>query len=87
VDDELVVIDELLTPDSSRFWLVEDYRPGGPQHSYDKQLVRDYLDSMGWDRRPPAPPLPPEVVAETAQRYLEVFQRLTGQELLIPASE
>jgi len=87
VDDELVVIDELLTPDSSRFWLVEDYRPGGPQHSYDKQLVRDYLDSMGWDRRPPAPPLPPEVVAETAHRYLEVFQRLTGQELLIPASE
>jgi len=85
VEDELLVIDELLTPDSSRFWLAEDYRPGGPQPSYDKQLVRDYLDSIGWDRRPPGPSLPRHVVEETAHRYVEVFRRLTGGAPLAPA--
>ncbi len=84
VEDELVVIDELLTPDSSRFWPVEDYRPGTSQDGLDKQLVRDYLDSIGWDRKPPAPPLPPELVAKVSERYIDVFRRLTGSELLRP---
>lgn len=74
---DLVLIDEVLTPDSSRFWPKDAYRPGGPQPSFDKQFVRDYLESIGWDKRPPAPPLPPAVVAQTRARYLEALRRLT----------
>lgn len=76
--EELTLIDELLTPDSSRFWPLDGYAPGGPQPSFDKQYVRDYLIGIGWDKRPPAPPLPPEVVARTRDRYLEALRRLTG---------
>jgi len=76
--EELTLIDELLTPDSSRFWPLDGYAPGGPQPSFDKQYVRDYLTGIGWDKRPPAPPLPPEVVARTRDRYLEALRRLTG---------
>jgi phosphoribosylaminoimidazole-succinocarboxamide synthase len=79
--DELVLIDEVLTPDSSRFWPREDYKPGGPQKSYDKQYLRDYLESLGWNKQPPPPPLPGEVIANTRARYLQALQSLTGEEL------
>lgn len=75
-DGELVLIDEALTPDSSRYWPADAYRPGGPQPSFDKQFVRDYLETLAWDKRPPGPPLPPEVVRRTQQKYLEAFDRL-----------
>lgn len=78
VRDELVLIDELLTPDSSRFWPADGYLPGGPQPSFDKQYVRDYLESLRWDKRPPAPPLPPDVVRKTSEKYREALQRITG---------
>jgi len=78
---ELLLIDEVLTPDSSRFWPREDYQPGGPQKSYDKQYLRDYLESLGWDKKPPPPPLPPEVIAATRARYLQALKALTGKEL------
>mgnify|MGYP000044054990 CR=1 FL=1 len=78
IDDELVLIDELLTPDSSRFWSKDGYRPGGPQQSFDKQYVRDYLLSIGWNRKPPAPELPPDVVENTRKKYEEALRRLTG---------
>jgi phosphoribosylaminoimidazole-succinocarboxamide synthase len=78
---ELLLIDEVLTPDSSRFWPQEDYRPGGPQKSYDKQYLRDYLESLGWNKKPPPPPLPPEVIANTRARYLQALKALTGEEL------
>ena len=81
VEGRTVMIDECLTPDSSRFWDAGQYRPGGPQPSFDKQFVRDYLDSTGWDHEPPAPPLPPEVVELTAEKYRETFRRLAGREL------
>jgi phosphoribosylaminoimidazole-succinocarboxamide synthase len=80
-DGELLLIDEVLTPDSSRFWPKEDYRPGGPQKSYDKQYLRDYLESLGWNKKPPPPPLPPEVIANTRARYLQALKVLTGEEL------
>jgi phosphoribosylaminoimidazole-succinocarboxamide synthase len=73
--------DEMLTPDSSRFWPAATYRPGGPQPSLDKQFVRDYVERLGWDKRPPAPSLPPEVVAGLRERYLDIFARLTGRPL------
>ena len=79
IDDELVLIDEILTPDSSRFWPKDTYSPGGPVKSFDKQYVRDYLLSLGWDKRPPAPELPPEVVENTRRKYDEALQRLTGE--------
>ncbi|MEW6660259.1 MAG: phosphoribosylaminoimidazolesuccinocarboxamide synthase [Thermodesulfobacteriota bacterium] len=78
---ELLLIDEVLTPDSSRFWPKEDYRPGGPQKSYDKQYLRDYLESLGWNKKPPPPPLPPEVIANTRARYVQALKVLTGEEL------
>ena len=78
-DGELTLIDEVLTPDSSRFWPVETYRPGTSQFSYDKQYVRDWLDASGWDREPPAPPLPEDVVRKTAERYLKACEALTGE--------
>jgi phosphoribosylaminoimidazole-succinocarboxamide synthase len=77
----ILLIDEVLTPDSSRFWPADTYRPGGAQPSYDKQYVRDYLESIGWDKQPPAPALPPEVVVKTREKYVEAFRRLTGREL------
>jgi phosphoribosylaminoimidazole-succinocarboxamide synthase len=78
-DGELILIDEVGTPDSSRFWPVAGYVPGGPQPSYDKQFVRDWLDSSGWDHEPPAPRLADEVVAGTRTRYVEAFEGITGE--------
>ncbi len=85
VDDELIVIDEVLTPDSSRFWPLDGYQPGRVQPSFDKQFVRDWLIRSGWDRKPPAPELPPDIVEKTSEKYREAHRRLTGQELLRPA--
>jgi phosphoribosylaminoimidazole-succinocarboxamide synthase len=73
----LVLADEALTPDSSRFWPADEYRPGGPQPSFDKQYARDYCDSLGWDKTPPGPELPDDVIAGTRARYVEAFERLT----------
>jgi phosphoribosylaminoimidazole-succinocarboxamide synthase len=74
----LVLGDEALTPDSSRFWPADEFRPGGPQPSFDKQFVRDYCETLGWDKTPPGPELPENVVAGTRARYVEAFERLTG---------
>ena len=82
-DDGLIWIDEALTPDSSRFWEASLWRPGGPQPSFDKQYVRDYLESVGWDKKPPGPALPEDVIEGTQARYLEAYRRLTGQELAL----
>jgi phosphoribosylaminoimidazole-succinocarboxamide synthase len=76
---ELILIDEVLTPDSSRFWPVDTYRPGTSPLSFDKQFVRDWLESTGWDKKSPPPPLPPDVVEKTAAKYWEALERLTGQ--------
>jgi phosphoribosylaminoimidazole-succinocarboxamide synthase len=81
VDGKIILIDEILTPDSSRFWPKDSYKEGGSQKSYDKQFVRDYLLSVKWDKNPPAPPLTPEVVERTRGKYLEVYQMLTGRTL------
>ena len=75
---ELLLIDEALTPDSSRFWPMAGYKPGGPQRSFDKQFVRDYLESIDWDKRPPAPSLPPDVVRKTSEKYKEALERLAN---------
>lgn len=80
-DGELILIDEVLTPDSSRFWAVDTYEPGRPQPSFDKQSVRDWLIASGWNREPPPPVLPEEVVVDSSRRYLEAFRRLTGHAL------
>jgi phosphoribosylaminoimidazole-succinocarboxamide synthase len=80
-DGKISWIDEALTPDSSRFWPVEQYRPGGPQPSFDKQFVRDYLLSIRWNKQPPAPHLPPDIVTTTAQKYEEALKLLTGLEV------
>jgi phosphoribosylaminoimidazole-succinocarboxamide synthase len=80
-DERLILIDEALTPDSSRFWPSDSYQPGGPQPSFDKQFVRDYLERIRWNKQPPVPSLPDDVVARTREKYLEAFQRLTGREL------
>lgn len=79
-DGRILLIDEVLTPDSSRFWAVDDYQPGRPQPSFDKQYVRDWLESTGWDKTPPAPTLPEEVVAKTAEKYREAYRRITGRQ-------
>ena len=79
LDGAVVLIDEVLTPDSSRFWPADEYRPGGPQPSFDKQFVRDWLDDTGWDHTPPAPDLPAEVAEATRRRYLEAYERITGR--------
>jgi phosphoribosylaminoimidazole-succinocarboxamide synthase len=76
---ELILIDEIGTPDSSRFWPADAYTPGGDQSSFDKQFVRDHLDRSGWDREPPSPPLPPDVVEGTRARYVEAYERITGE--------
>jgi phosphoribosylaminoimidazole-succinocarboxamide synthase len=81
IDGEIALCDEVMTPDSSRFWPADGYAPGGPQASFDKQYVRDWLDRSGWDHEPPAPELPPDVVGQTAGRYREAYQRITGEPL------
>lgn len=81
IDDELILIDEVLTPDSSRFWPRESYEPGKSQKSLDKQFVRDYLEELDWDKSPPAPELPREVVEKSREKYLEVYEILTGDSL------
>ena len=81
LDGQLILIDELLTPDSSRFWDAEGYSPGQSQPNFDKQFVRDWLDEQGWDHEPPAPELPGDVTARTTERYREAYVRLTGESL------
>ena len=76
-----MLADEVLTPDSSRFWPVEEYQPGKNQPSFDKQFVRDYLEEIGWDKQPPVPELPQHIVSGTAERYREIYRRLTGSSL------
>jgi phosphoribosylaminoimidazole-succinocarboxamide synthase len=78
---ELLLIDEMMTPDSSRYWPKDTYSPGGPQPSFDKQYVRDYLESIQWNKRPPVPSLPADVVSNTRAKYLDAYRRLTGREL------
>lgn len=80
-DGKLLLIDELLTPDSSRFWPKDDYRPGSSQKSFDKQFLRDYLLSIHWDKNPPAPQLPEEIIQKTREKYLEAYERLMGRPL------
>jgi phosphoribosylaminoimidazole-succinocarboxamide synthase len=80
-DGRIILIDEVLTPDSSRFWPADKYAPGRSQLSFDKQFVRDYLETLDWDKQPPAPPLPADVVAATSARYIEAYRLLTGREL------
>lgn len=79
--NEVILIDEALTPDSSRYWPQDEYTPGGPQPSFDKQFVRDYLEQIHWNKQPPVPSLPDDVVARTRQKYVEAYRRLTGKEL------
>lgn len=81
IGDELIWIDEALTPDSSRFWPADQYAPGKAQPSFDKQYVRDYLERIGWNKQPPGPALPPDVVAGTTEKYREAYQRITGHAL------
>lgn len=83
-DGNIILIDEVLTPDSSRFWAAETYSPGGPQASFDKQFVREYLETLDWDKTPPAPALPPEVAAATTQRYAKALELLSGRGLSEP---
>jgi phosphoribosylaminoimidazole-succinocarboxamide synthase len=82
---ELLLIDEMMTPDSSRYWPADQYAPGGPQPSFDKQYVRDYLESIRWNKQPPVPSLPPDVVGRTRAKYLDAYRRLTGTELVTAA--
>jgi phosphoribosylaminoimidazole-succinocarboxamide synthase len=79
VDGELTLIDEVLTPDSSRFWPADDYEPGRPQTAFDKQYVRDWLETQDWNKEPPGPELPGDVVASTRERYISAYERLTGR--------
>ena len=81
VPPEPILIDEVMTPDSSRFWPADQYAPGGPQPSFDKQFVRDYLESIRWNKQPPVPSLPGEVIARTRDKYLDAHRRLTGREI------
>lgn len=80
-DGDILLIDEVLTPDSSRFWSAETYAPGRSQPSFDKQFVRDYLETLDWNKQPPAPALPPEIVRATTARYLDAYRILTGRNL------
>ena len=84
LDDEVILIDEALTPDSSRFWPTDEYEPGRGQRSIDKQFVRDHLSAIGWNKEPPGPELPEEIVAKTTVTYVEAFERLTGRTLVKP---
>jgi phosphoribosylaminoimidazole-succinocarboxamide synthase len=81
VDGRIVLCDEVLTPDSSRFWPKVSYRPGGSQPSLDKQFVRDYLERIGWDKTPPVPSLPDDIVQGTSEKYREIYRILTGKSL------
>jgi phosphoribosylaminoimidazole-succinocarboxamide synthase len=81
IDGNIALADEVLTPDSSRFWPAESYRPGGPQLSYDKQFVRDYLESIRWDKNPPAPALPDHIIQKTREKYIQAYRQLSGKEL------
>jgi phosphoribosylaminoimidazole-succinocarboxamide synthase len=83
---ELLLIDECMTPDSSRYWPKDTYAPGGPQYSFDKQYVRDYLESIKWNKQPPVPSLPDDVVRNTRDKYLDAYRRLTGRELEVGSS-
>ena len=92
LNDEMILIDEILTPDSSRFWSRKAYKPGQGQDSYDKQIVRDYLNTLDWDKTYPGPVLPEEIAEKTRARYVEILQILTGQgcrisSILIPNQE
>jgi len=80
-DGEILLIDEVMTPDSSRYWPKDEYHPGGPQPSFDKQFVRDYLEQIHWNKQPPVPSLPDDVVTRTREKYIEAFRRLTGGDL------
>ena len=80
IEGEIILIDEILTPDSSRFWPADSYRPGGPQFSYDKQFVRDYLESIRWDKKPPVPELPEEIIVKTREKYMDAYRSLVGRE-------
>lgn len=82
IDDKLVIADEMFTPDSSRFWDASDYEVGRAQKSFDKQYVREYLESINWDKKPPAPVLPDEVVVKTEAKYIEAYERITGRKLI-----
>ncbi len=81
IDGEICVVDEILTPDSSRFWPADSYKEGENPPSFDKQYVRDWLEESGWNKQPPVPSLPAEVVARTREKYMEAYERLTGQEV------
>lgn len=80
-NNQLILIDEVLTPDSSRFWPKDGYKPGGPQPSFDKQFVRDYLETLDWDKTPPAPELPEDIVQKTSEKYLQALRMLTGKKI------
>ena len=82
LDGQLVIADEMFTPDSSRFWELSDYEPGRPQKSFDKQYLREYLESLDWDKTPPAPRLPKEVIEKTRAKYIEAYERLTGKKFI-----
>jgi phosphoribosylaminoimidazole-succinocarboxamide synthase len=81
IDGQIAIVDEMLTPDSSRFWPADKYEPGRPQPSFDKQFVRDYLEHIGWNKQPPAPRIPDDIVAATTEKYVEALRILTGQEI------
>ena len=76
---EIILIDEALTPDSSRFWLLEDYAPGKPQMNFDKQILRDYLETLDWNKMPPPPTLPEDIIRRTSEKYQDAFRRITGK--------
>ena len=82
LDGELVVADEMLTPDSSRFWPLDDYEPGRAQKSFDKQFLREYLESIEWDKNPPPPSLPEEIIEKTRAKYIEAYERITGNKFI-----
>jgi len=81
-NDKMIIIDEVLTPDSSRFWPLDEYKPGGPCPSFDKQFVRDYLETLDWNKTPPAPTLPEEIIHKTSEKYRDAYHKLTGKALI-----
>ncbi|MGI6049980.1 MAG: phosphoribosylaminoimidazolesuccinocarboxamide synthase, partial [Acetivibrionales bacterium] len=83
LDGKLVIADEMLSPDSSRFWDLADYEPGRPQKSFDKQFLREYLETLNWDKQPPAPKLPKEVIEKTREKYIEAYEKITGKKYAV----